>query len=220
MAGDPVMRRGLWRRRTAAGAPAGLPPPSRVERPPRRLWLVFAAAIVLSFFVHEIGHCLVAWVHGCPAIPTPAKEYLLRPLPDGVQNTMALAGVLGSVAALAGALGWLFRRPTALRSAVLAGAMTGQGFYALRFWLAGRGHDETEFQEAQAALGLSYSGHALDWMFVGLFVLAAAAWFWRVRPPVTARLIGRLLLGAVFALVVLIALQVGNNALFDPLLQR
>ncbi len=200
----------------AAQATPGAP----VERLPRRLWLVFTAAIVLSFFVHEVGHCLVAWVHGCPAIPTLAKEYLLRPLPEGAQNTMALGGVLGSVAALAGALAWLFRRPTALRSAVLAGAMTGPGFYALRFWLAGRGHDDTEFQEAQAALGLSYAGHALDWIFVGLFVLAAGMWFWRVRPPVTARLIGRLVVGAVFALVVLVVLQKGNNALFDPLLQR
>jgi len=52
------------------------------------------------------------------------------------------------------------------------GAITAPGLYALRFILAGRRDDATEFQVALAALGLSYSGHAADWLFVTLFVMA------------------------------------------------
>jgi hypothetical protein len=42
-----------------------------------------------------------------------------------------------------------------LKSRLFSGALTAPGFYSLRFVLAGRGHDATEFQEAQVALGLS-----------------------------------------------------------------
>jgi hypothetical protein len=138
---------------------------------PRTSWLFFAGAIVASIFIHELGHCTVAWLHGYPAIPTPAKEYILKPLPEGVQNQMALGGIIGSVVALVAAVLWLHRCTSPMTSALLAGAITPPGFYTLRFILAGRGHDATEFQEAQAALGLSYSGHAADWLFVSLFVI-------------------------------------------------
>jgi hypothetical protein len=219
-----------FRNRVNAPVPAPKAEPNRVsvgatlpsaagQRSPR-LWFAFIAAIVASLFVHEVGHCAVAWLHGCPAIPTPAKEYLLKPLPTAAQNEVALGGILGSVAALVGALYWLYRKPGPLRSALVAGAMTMPGFYGLRFFLAGRGHDATEFQDAQAALGLSYSGHALDWLFIGLFTLAAAVWFWRARPSIGFRLARRLLLGSVTALAVVVLLQLGNNALFDPLFQR
>src|SRR5512133_959724 len=192
--------------------------PSPVKVPGSfRAWLVFGLAIVLSLLVHEIGHCAVAWMRGCPAVPTPAKEDLLGPLPPGAQNPLALGGIIGSVLCMLAAVGWFYRRPGPLASALLAGAMTLPGFYVLRFVLFGRGHDATEFQEAQAALGLSYAGHGLDWMFLMLFVLAAAAWFWRVRPRLTIRFCLRLMGGAVVGLFVLVLLQVGNNALFDPL---
>jgi hypothetical protein len=71
--------------------------------------------------------------------------------------------------------------------------MTLPGFYTLRFVLAGRGHDGTEFQEAQAALGLSYTGHGLDWLFVSLFVAATVFWFWRARARLTPKLVARLI---------------------------
>ena len=170
-----------------------------------------------SFLVHEIGHCAVAWLHGYPAIPTPAKEYILKPLPEAVQCRVALGGVLGSVAALLVAAVWLYGRPTVIGSALFSGAMTAPGFYTLRFILAGRGHDATEFQEAQAALGLSYSGHAVDWFFVGLFLAAIGFWFWRTRAHPTLRLAGRFIVVAVAALVILVLLQSINNAVFDPL---
>jgi hypothetical protein len=197
--------------------PASTPALSRL--PSLRLWFLFVGALVASFCIHEIGHCAVAWFHGCPAIPTPAKEYVLRPLSPAVQNEVALGGIIGTVAALLGALGWLLRRPSATASALLAGTLTAPGFYTLRFLLAGRGHDATEFQEAQTAMGLSYSGHALDWIFLALLVVAAAAWFWRARARLTARLAGRLLLGALTALVAVVLLQSINNAVFDPFFQ-
>jgi hypothetical protein len=193
---------------------------SPAERVSPKLWLLFAGAIVVALFVHEIGHCVVAWAHGCPAIPTPAKEYLLKPVPQELQDQVALGGIMGSVTALAGAIYWLYRKPDASRSAVLAGAMAMPGLYMLRFILAGRGHDGSEFQEAQAALGLSYAGHAVDWLFAALFVLAAAAWFLRIHPRVTFRLAGRLILGAVTALVVVVLVQTINNAVFDPVFKQ
>lgn len=185
----------------------------------RLLWLLFAAALVASFYLHEIGHCAVAWAHGCPAVPTPLKEYVLQPLSPPVQNLVSLGGIVGTVAALLLAMGWFLRSPCPTRSAILAGAMTAPGFYSLRFFLAGRGHDATEFQEAQIAVGFDYSGHALDWIFVGLFFGAAAVWFWRTRTRLTPRRVGRLLAGALAALVAVVVLQSVNNAVFDPLFQ-
>lgn len=185
----------------------------------RACWLVFAGAIVAAVFIHELGHCTVAWLHGYPAIPTPAKEYILKALPEAVQNQMALGGIVGSVVALAAAALWLHVRPGATSSSMLAGAMTLPAFYTLRFFLAGRGHDATEFQEAQAALGLNYSGHAVDWFFVSLFVAATVFWFWRARARPTPRLVVRLVVGAIAALVILILLQSINNRVFDPLFE-
>jgi di/tricarboxylate transporter len=97
--------------------------------------------------------------------------------------------------------------------------MTAPGFYSLRFFLAGRGHDATEFQDAQAALGLSYSGHAADWLFIGLFITATVFWFWRTKTRVTLRLVGRLTAGVLVALLAVVLLQSINNAVFDPLFE-
>jgi hypothetical protein len=182
-------------------------------------WVLFICAIVGSFFLHEIGHCTVAWAHGYAAVPTPAKEYLLSPIPQALENQVALGGILGSVAAVLGTLFWLHRSPGATRSALLAGAMTAPGFYTLRFILFGRGHDADEFQQAQAALGLSYSGHALDWFFAGLMLVAAVFWLLRTHQRLTLRFAGRVFAGAVLALTVLVLLQSVNNAVFDPLLE-
>jgi hypothetical protein len=185
-----------------------------------RLWCLFVAAIVLSFFVHELGHCAVSWVHGYRAVPTPAKEYVLESIPGSVQSQVALGGLIGSVIALMTAMLWLQLRPSASASALLAGGMTAPGFYTLRFILAGRGHDATEFQEAQAALGLSYSGHAADWLFVGLFAIATLFWFVRTRARLTPRLLGRLVVGLLLAMLTVVLLQSVNNAVFDPLFEH
>lgn len=55
--------------RTTLTVTAGSPGLSRLS--PRLRWSLFATALVACFYLHEIGHCAVAWVHGCPAIPTP-----------------------------------------------------------------------------------------------------------------------------------------------------
>lgn len=194
-------------------------PVASAIRPSRACWLLFAVSILGSVFIHELGHCTVPWLHGYPAIPTPAKEYILKPLPEGLQNQMALGGILGSVIALISASLWLHLRPGAVSSSILAGAMTPPGFYTLRFILAGRGHDGNEFQEAQAALGLSHAGHTVDWLFVVLFVSVTLFWFWRTRARPTPRLVVRLVAGAIAAFVVLALLQSINNRVFDPLLE-
>jgi hypothetical protein len=184
-----------------------------------RLWVLFLAAIVLSFFVHELGHCAVSWIHGYRAVPTPAKEYVLESIPESVQHQVALGGLVGSVLALLVVMFWLNLRPSASASALLAGGMTAPGFYTLRFILAGRGHDATEFQEAQAALGLSYSGHAADWLWVGLFMIATLFWFVRTRARLTPRLLGRFVVGSLVAMLTVVLLQFVNNAVFDPLFE-
>jgi len=209
-----------WRRQVQAPAVSAAQrraAVARVEHLPARIWLYFVGAVVLSIFVHEVGHCMVAWLYGCPAVPTPAKEYLLQPLSPAGQNPVALGGVLGSIAAVLAAGCWFVRKPDAIRSALLAGSVTLPGCYALRFGLMGRGHDGDEFQRAQAALGFNFSGHAADWLFLALVVLAATTWFWRARPHLTPRLAARFLAGSVLGAVVVVLLQVGNNALFDPL---
>jgi len=132
---------------------------------------------------------------------------------------MALGGIIGSVLALVGAPLWLHLRPGAISSSVLAGALTAPGFYTLRFILAGRGHDATEFQEAQAALGLSYAGHGVDCLFVGLFAAVTLFWFWRTRARPTPKLVARLVVGAIAALVIVVLLQSVNNRVFDPLFE-
>lgn len=198
---------------------ADRPAPVSAVRPSRTCWFVFAAAIVAATFIHELGHCTVAWLHGFAAIPTPAKEYILTRLPEAVQNQMALGGIIGSVVALVAASLWLHLRPGAISSSILAGTITLPGFYTLRFILAGRGHDATEFQEAQAALGLSYPGHVIDWLFVTLFIGVTVFWFWRTRARPTPRLVVRLVVGAIAALIIFGLLQSVNNRVFDPVFE-
>ena len=104
-----------------------------------------------------------------------------------------------------------------ISSAILAGAIASPAMYVIRFILKGRGHDDTEFQEAQAALGLSYSGHFLDWFFIGLTGTITAIWFAKCKPGYT--IAGRILAGTILTFIFLVVLQKVNNAIFDPLLQ-
>ena len=79
-----------------------MPPESRIAQ--CRLWLVFAASALGSAYLHELGHCIPAWAHGYPAVPTPAKEYLLVAVTDQVQQAIALGGILATVLAVLGAM--------------------------------------------------------------------------------------------------------------------
>ena len=192
-----------------------LPRVSRKEQ--AWLWLIFAGGILGSVYVHELGHCIPAWMHGYRAIPTPAKEYILVAATDPAQRTIALGGILGTVLASLGALGLYFKWPAAKTSAVLSGALVTPGLYTLRFLIAGRGHDATEFQNAQAALGLSYSGHALDWFFLIALIAIAVAWLLKSRTRPGIRFLWKCLKGAALGLLLLVGLQMINNMIFDPI---
>jgi hypothetical protein len=171
-------------------------------------------------YLHELGHCIPAWVSGYPAVPTPAKEYTLAAVTNSVQRAISLGGVLGTVLASLGAL-WLYlKSPGERASAVLAGALVMPGCYSLRFWIVGRGHDGTEFQDAQAALGLSFSGHGLDWFFLASWIAIALIWLLRSRPLPVIRTVRTCLKGAVIGLLLVIALQKANNMIFDPIFEH
>jgi hypothetical protein len=85
--------------------------------------------------------------------------------------------------------------------------------YTFRFLLVGRGHDATEWQAAQAALGLPPAGHAIDLFFLCLLISGLVVWSIRLRPRLSALL--RLVILAMVGIILLIVLQAGNNAVFD-----
>jgi len=191
--------------------------PSMSRSAQSRLWLVFAGSALGSAYLHELGHCIPAWAHGYPAVPTPAKEYVLAAVTDPVQRAIALGGILATVLAFLGALCIYFKSRAARASAILAGTLMVPFFYVVRFFVAGRGHDATEFQEAQAALGLSYSGHALDWFFLTAWIAIALVWLLKSRTRPGRPLLWKCLLGAALGVVLLAGLQVTNNMIFDPI---
>jgi len=85
----------------------------------------------------------------------------------------------------------------------------------LRYLLAARGHDDTEWQAEQAALGLPPAGHAIDLFFSFLLIAGFVVWGIRRRPRMSSFL--RLVILAAVGIVLLIGLQAGNNAVFDRL---
>ncbi|GEM_PF-782617 len=209
--------------------PAGYGTASMVEQPvpscmPRRrrpwLWVIFAGSAVGCTYLHELGHCIPAWVSGYPAVPTPVKTYVLAAVTNPVQRAIALGGILGTVLASWGALCIYLRSRRERTSAALAGALLAPGFYSLRFLLAGRGHDGTEFQDAQAALGLSFSGHALDWFFLVSLIAIALVWLLKSQTRPGIHILRKWLKGAVLGLLLLMGLQKANNMIFDPILEH
>jgi hypothetical protein len=182
-----------------------------------KFWVVYFITILFSVYVHEIGHCIPAWINGYWAVPTPAKEYTSMELPLNVKQYASLGGVLGSILFSLLILFLYLTRSNRFTSALLAGAIAMPGMYTLRFILIGRGHDATEFQEAQSVLGLNYSGHSLDWIFLSLFVLIVAIWIIKSKPDY--KIIGRLMVGFIMTVIFVMGLQVVNNAIFDPIFQ-
>jgi hypothetical protein len=178
-----------------------------------KLWLVYFATIFLAIYIHEIGHCIPAWFNGYSAIPTPAKEYISDACPTDLIQFISLAGIEGTVLVSLSVLIIFLFRSSSVNQAILAGSIVMPGAYSLRFLLAGRGHDATEFQEAQAAMGFSYSGHSLDWIFVAIFFAVLLIWIAKSRP--TFKISGRLLIGFVLTIIFIIGHQVLNNAIFD-----
>ena len=101
-----------------------------------------------------------------------------------------------------------------ISSTLLAGVLALPGMYSLRFVILGRGHDATEFQEAQAAIGFSYSGNALDWIFLVIFLSGTLIWIYKSKPGY--KIAGRLVVGTILTIAFIVVLQEVNNAFFNP----
>jgi hypothetical protein len=179
-----------------------------------RYALIFSAAVIAGVYVHELGHAVAGWINGVAVFPTPAKEYVLQAQLDwNTETWIALGGVIGTtVATLAAAL-YFWRKPSSASEAILAGAFIPPGLYTIRFLLVGRGHDGTEWQAAQAALGLSPAGHAIDVFFLCLLIAGFIIWGVRLHPA--PRSVVKIVALAIAGAILLVALQVGNNAVFD-----
>jgi len=179
-----------------------------------KIWLIYFGTIFLSLYIHEIGHCIPAWMHGYQAIPTPVKEYLQESIPKELSLSVSLAGIIGTLLFSITAL-VAYSVKLLINPAILAGAIAMPGMYTLRYILFGRGHDGAEFQEAQSALGFGYSGHSLDIAFLLLFLAGAILWIIRIRPGL--KVSGRLFLGFILTIFFVIGLQFFNNLIFDPI---
>jgi hypothetical protein len=108
---------------------------------------------------------------------------------------------------------YFWRKPGSDSEAILIGALVPVGAYSLRFLVVGRGHDSTEWQAAQTALGLAPAGHAIDVFFLCLLIAGLVIWGFLLRPRLWSLL--RLVALAVAGIVLLIMLEVANNAVFD-----
>lgn len=179
-----------------------------------KVWGWYFGTIIAATFLHEVGHCVPAWLYGYRAIPTLAKEYTQPGVPGSIAGYISLGGVLVSVLFAVAAIAFFVSSNFKFRSALLAGALATPAIYTVRFILAGRGHDSNEFQQAQAVSGFDYSGHAADWIFLGICITGALAWIVQCRPALS--ILGRLVLGAVISVLFIVALQTVNNLVFDP----
>ncbi len=180
-----------------------------------RYLLTFMVATVLGVYLHELGHAVAGWIQGIAVVPTPAKEYTLRPEIAWNQEVwIALGGIIGTAVAVLAGIGIFVRRSRPTTEAILAGTLIPLAFYTLRFLITGRGHDGLEWQEAQTALRLAPAGHALDIFFLCLLCLGLLVWAIRRRPLVRQWLLELPGL-AIAGIILLIVLQVANNLVFN-----
>jgi len=66
-------------------------------------------------------------------------------------------------------------------------------------------------------LGLNYSGHSLDWIFLLIFSTGVIIWVIKSKPG--NKVIGRIFIGFVLTFIFIVGLQSINNAIFDPIFQ-
>ena len=182
-----------------------------------RVWSIYFLTIFLSIYIHEIGHCIPAWISGIKAIPTPAKEYIMGEIPIDLRLYISLGGIVGTILFTIIVFAFYLKNSIKNSEAILAAAIAVPAIYTLRFFIEGRGHDATEFQEAQSALGLNYSGHFLDWIFLTLVLIGIAIWIVKSKP--SYKILGRLLIGSIVTVIFIVGLQSINNAIFDPIFQ-
>lgn len=176
---------------------------------------VFIGSTIAGVYLHEIGHAVAGWSQGIATVPTPAKEYILQSQVAWNQEIwISLGGPVGTTLAVVGAMVYFLRARRPEAEAVLLGALLPLCLYTIRFVLAGRGHDGLEWQAAQTALGLRPAGHAIDVFFLCLWLAGMILWGTRLRFPLRYSLLKFAGL-AIVGVTLLIALQVGNNRLFD-----
>jgi hypothetical protein len=180
-------------------------------------WTIYFLTTLVGIYIHEIGHCIPAWLHGIPAFPSPANEYILRPVSTELNQSISLGGYIGTVLFIIIIVLVFLSTNFKYKSELYAGANAIAGMYCTLFLLNGRGHGGHEFQEAQAAMGLDYSGHSLDGFFIFLFISLAVTWFALRKPQIT--IIWRLLIGSVITFFFFISLEWINNLIFDPIFQ-
>jgi hypothetical protein len=178
------------------------------------IWSVYFATIVLSVYIHELGHCIPAWIYGYWAVPTFAKEYVAVPV--SFHQYVALGGPFASIFITLMIIILYLIKTFKFDSAILAGTLTTSGFYSLMFIFKG-GRGDVEFHEAQTALGINYTGHFLDWFFLILFLFGVFVWIVKSKP--NYKILGRLLTGLVLTIVFMVFLQDKNNTIFDPIFQ-
>jgi hypothetical protein len=68
---------------------------------------------------------------------------------------------------------------------------------------------------AQSAIGLNYTGHSVDLLFLMLAMCGFIVWAIRVKP--SPKIAGRLFIGFVLTVVFIGGLQIINNVIFDPI---
>ena len=180
-----------------------------------RYALIFTGTTIAGAYLHEIGHAVAGWMQGIAVFPTPAKEYILRPQVYWNQEIwIALGGVVGTTLAVVGATLYFLRERGPVGEPVLLGALLPAWLYTVRFFLFGRGHDASEWQAAQTALGLAPAGHGIDVFFLCLSLAGIMVWGLRLRFPLRNSLL-RLVGLAIGGVILLMLLQAGNNSLFD-----
>jgi len=177
-------------------------------------WAVYFLSAMAAVFIHETGHCVPAWLQGFPAVPTLGMEYILHPVTVEQNQWISLGGYIGTALFIMVALIIFLFTDYKYNSALYAGAVAISGMYSVLFFINGRGHGGHEFQEAQAALGFSYSGHSLDVFFLTIFTFLASIGFLKTKPGY--KIIWKLLIGAVLTFFFFIALEWINNSIFDP----
>jgi hypothetical protein len=154
-------------------------------------------------------------VYGIRAVPTPAKEYPIDPIPEQLKYLVSAGGVAATFIASATGIILFIVNQTKSSSTFLAGVMASPFAYSILFIFKRRGHSDTEFQETQAAMGFSYAGHFLDCAFLLLCLVALLLWIIIAKPNYKS--LPKIILGGLLTFIFIVSLQVVNNAIFDPI---
>ena len=177
---------------------------------------VFLIGLVAAACIHELGHAIAAWLQGIPCVPTPMKVYTLdSQVRWGQEIWIMFGGVATTLVLTSGGLVWYFRTSHRHEDAILSSIFLGPLAYSVRFLLSGRGHSDVEWQAAQIALGVSPTGHFLDYLFLLLVVMAILVWVMRKHASLRLRSFIHLAALMVFGFAFLVALQNLNNSAFD-----